>query len=791
MVPVQDAQPRMHEAPGAPQPATPTKTYDVTQPHTAAEELRAELAGLNRRLPGVSFAELPQLLVECEAMRRWMRAVSGVADVGLRNELAVLTGIMDTAMAAQRQAASTTGPGADRNLFAFAEVFYNSFENLVQSVDRLQELYGKDLDGMGIHLPMIVAVGKESAGKSSVMEMIAGQPFFPRDEGVCTRLPFRLQFRRSQQLSVRFQDIEGGSLDSAQEVQDRIAAITRERTNNEDVSTEEVVLNIEKGDVPELTLVDLPGLIGSSYTREKGGLRAKVARLVKSYVEKPHAIVLAVASADSRLRDSEIFDMVKEAGAEERTIGLLTKCDLASDKRHRLEEKLAGRLDEVELREQERYGYIPLKNGYYGMICRDTMREDRPGEYAQTQEAMEAAKARETETFDEIVRNPEARVRCGVANVYKALSNLLQRYIQETWRPDTMQKTKDRIIIVQQSFDELKFSERFPQPPTAEDASTPDYRQELRERISSFSEQFRVVLCSYELADDISEDMSEAGEVPLGDPNSAGSAYTGIAQFALGALQPFEKAILAALDKMGARIQQYAHLIITEYPQTRSLPRLQAFIFDYIREQVKGAVEEARGRMGAAFELERAAPLPGRSGAPESIRVSTDVASPGANVTILLVSEENCPACTEDLRLMTCDLMRCCGRHFHRQCLDELSTGLRPKAVAMCPNCNTPFGDRLQIAPDVAARRDAAKHLDKAQSRLAKQTKRAAALALYRLQALNLTGDLGQLITGAPGTNTNHLLAEAPEVQAQREELARTRVVLESVERAVKEWGEL
>ena len=37
-----------------------------------------------------------------------------------------------------------------------------------------------------------------------------------------------------------------------------------------------------------------------------------IERLVQSYIAKPHTIVLAVAEANTRLRDSEVFSMIKD-----------------------------------------------------------------------------------------------------------------------------------------------------------------------------------------------------------------------------------------------------------------------------------------------------------------------------------------------------------------------------------------------------------------------------------------------------------------------------------------------
>ena len=45
------------------------------------------------------------------------------------------------------------------------------------------------LPGLWETLPQIVAVGGQSAGKSSVLEAVVGRDFLPRSSGICTRRP--------------------------------------------------------------------------------------------------------------------------------------------------------------------------------------------------------------------------------------------------------------------------------------------------------------------------------------------------------------------------------------------------------------------------------------------------------------------------------------------------------------------------------------------------------------------------------------------------------------------------
>jgi len=96
-------------------------------------------------------------------------------------------------------------------------------------------------------------------------------------------------------------------------------------------------------------------------------------------------------------RDNEVFGIVKELGAEDRTIGLLTKCDLAQEKRWRLDDKIGNGLRNATSEDQEKTGFVPLKRGFYGMICRDTEEAGRTAEAEQTSEAIQRVKVQERE----------------------------------------------------------------------------------------------------------------------------------------------------------------------------------------------------------------------------------------------------------------------------------------------------------------------------------------------------------------------------------------------------------
>ncbi|KAJ2039603.1 vacuolar protein sorting-associated protein 1, partial [Coemansia sp. S2] len=66
-------------------------------------------------------------------------------------------------------------------------------EQLIKTVNKLQDAFAT----VGVHnpvdLPQIVVIGSQSSGKSSVLENIVGRDFLPRGTGIVTRRPLVLQ----------------------------------------------------------------------------------------------------------------------------------------------------------------------------------------------------------------------------------------------------------------------------------------------------------------------------------------------------------------------------------------------------------------------------------------------------------------------------------------------------------------------------------------------------------------------------------------------------------------------
>ena len=66
-------------------------------------------------------------------------------------------------------------------------------DDLLNTVNKLQDLVFNTIGNDSLDLPQIVVVGSQSSGKSSVLENIVGRDFLPRGSGIVTRRPLILQ----------------------------------------------------------------------------------------------------------------------------------------------------------------------------------------------------------------------------------------------------------------------------------------------------------------------------------------------------------------------------------------------------------------------------------------------------------------------------------------------------------------------------------------------------------------------------------------------------------------------
>ncbi|KAI9808036.1 MAG: hypothetical protein M1827_007542 [Pycnora praestabilis] len=203
-----------------------------------------------------------------------------------------------------------------------------------------------------LSLPQLVVCGDQSAGKSSVLEALTEVPF-PRNDNLCTRFATEIILRRAMSDAITIKVIPDD--ERPQEERDHIEAfkesiwdfeelpslmdkamtlmgINNTSTSKSRAFAKDVLsIEIEGPSRPQLTLVDLPGLI---QTQTRGVTEEDVqlvTEITDHYISQHRTICLAVVSASNDYANQGILKKVRRVDREgDRTLGIITKPDRLS-----------------------------------------------------------------------------------------------------------------------------------------------------------------------------------------------------------------------------------------------------------------------------------------------------------------------------------------------------------------------------------------------------------------------------------------------------------------------------
>lgn len=213
-------------------------------------------------------------------------------------------------------------------------------ENLISLVNKIQRActalgdHGEEsaLPTLWDSLPSIAVVGGQSSGKSSVLESVVGKDFLPRGSGIVTRRPLVLQLHKIDEGReyAEFMHLPRKRLTDFAAVRKEIADETdRETGRSKQISSVPIHLSIYSPNVVNLTLIDLPGLTKVAVEGQPDSIVQDIENMVRSYIEKPNCIILAISPANQDLATSDAIKISREVDPRgERTIGVLTKIDL-------------------------------------------------------------------------------------------------------------------------------------------------------------------------------------------------------------------------------------------------------------------------------------------------------------------------------------------------------------------------------------------------------------------------------------------------------------------------------
>ncbi|XP_062432325.1 interferon-induced GTP-binding protein Mx-like [Rhea pennata] len=229
----------------------------------------------------------------------------------------------------------------------------------IDLIDSLRAL-GVEKD---LALPAIAVIGDQSSGKSSVLEALSGIAL-PRGNGIVTRCPLELKLKKTPatqkwkgKISYRNNSEE---LKNPSEVEEAIREVQNIVAGTKGaISSELISLEVWSPTVPDLTLIDLPGIARVAVGDQPEDIGEQIKKLLKNIIGNKETLNLVVVPCNVDIATTEALKMAQEVDPKgERTLGILTKPDLV-DKG--TEESVVNIIRNL---------IVPLKKGYMVVKCR-------------------------------------------------------------------------------------------------------------------------------------------------------------------------------------------------------------------------------------------------------------------------------------------------------------------------------------------------------------------------------------------------------------------------------------
>eukprot|EP00439_Symbiodinium_sp_Y106_P044919 s3521_g5.t1 len=346
-----------------------------------------------------------------------------------------------------------------RQRAAQAQDMSYTLSKIFRVLDPLRGLLLEALDGWTPQ--RMIVVGDESAGKSTILEMLAMLPIFPRKRRFCTRLATHLRLRRNPDvcrttLSVytvtpQGDQLEGEAMVVPKEnghlfVQEKMDHLVSELSKGQEgagsggiVTRKIIVIEVQGPEVPSIDLVDLPGI--TSWPKEKA---EAVQQIMKKQIRDDEAtgnnnMFLAVvpASGDVKPNTNNAMKFIMENQLQDdRTVGVFSKCDQTSRSGSDILRALTLNESTKEGESAESLGRIDLQTWVASML-------EPPQEFSNNFERLELQRKSEVEFFEKADENFQHVYRQGHAGMRALIANIERSYLKHlntTWKPNAMRK---------------------------------------------------------------------------------------------------------------------------------------------------------------------------------------------------------------------------------------------------------------------------------------------------------------------------------------------------------------
>lgn len=309
----------------------------------------------------------------------------------------------------------------------FSEAFDEKIRPLMDKIDQIRSLFAPDQ--YGITFPSVVVVGDQSSGKSTLLEALSLVEL-PKGSGIVTRCPLVLRLRRSDRRQVY--RLEGNKKIPLDETNLNIMRYIEDETirlagNHKNVVSEMIELQVEDPTARDLTVVDLPGIARNPIAGQPSDIHQQTTKLIRHFIEQKGSVILSVFPANVDVATVESLALARAVDPEGlRTIGVITKTDLAPNRDKLIQQLLMDRADVFQLK----LGFVAVRN-------RST-EEDM---------SLRDARTREREFFSTYPASVGAESKClGIEALIDRLANLYAERVRETFpkiQSDVAKQLKD------------------------------------------------------------------------------------------------------------------------------------------------------------------------------------------------------------------------------------------------------------------------------------------------------------------------------------------------------------
>ncbi|OBT39084.1 hypothetical protein VE00_09921 [Pseudogymnoascus sp. WSF 3629] len=305
-----------------------------------------------------------------------------------------------------------------------------------------------------LSLPQLVVCGDQSAGKSSVLEALTEIPF-PRNDNLCTRYATEIDLRRGEVNSLTIKVIPDDTRPAAEKEAIRefhetitdfsqlprvmdLATTAMGISNTDSLDSQArafardvLSIQIEGPLRPQLTLVDIPGLIQTSTKGVSDADVDLVAEITDNYIQSPRTICLAVVAATNDAANQPILRKVRLVDPKgDRTLGIITKPDRLP----------GGSGSESKFLELARNEDVFFKLGWHVLKNRS---------FEEANSSLEERNASEAKYFRTSSFNTLAKENVGIDSLRARLSLLLFEHVKQEL-PKLRQDLEDALLEAQE-----------------------------------------------------------------------------------------------------------------------------------------------------------------------------------------------------------------------------------------------------------------------------------------------------------------------------------------------------